>query len=88
LFDSASPDNHAAYSSQRIDALLNEAHAERSDGRRLQLYAQAEKAILRDLPVVPIGTFTTHWAAKHSVRGIKFDVMGGFDAADIFLREE
>jgi oligopeptide transport system substrate-binding protein len=88
LFDSASPDNHSAYSSQRIDGLLNEAHAERSDGRRLQLYAQAEKAILRDLPVVPIGTFTTHWAAKPSVRGIKFDVMGGFDAAGIFLKEE
>jgi oligopeptide transport system substrate-binding protein len=88
LFDSASPDNHAEYSSQRIDSLLDEAHAERSDGRRLQLYAQAEKAILRDLPVVPIGTFTTHWAAKRSVRGIKFDVMGGFDAADIFLEEE
>jgi peptide/nickel transport system substrate-binding protein/oligopeptide transport system substrate-binding protein len=88
LFDSASPDNHSAFSSQRIDALLNEAHAERSEGRRLQLYAQAEKAILRDLPVVPIGTFTTHWAAKQSVRSIRFDVMGGFDAAGIFLKEE
>jgi oligopeptide transport system substrate-binding protein len=88
LFDSTSPDNHSAFSSQRIDALLKEAHAERSDGRRLQLYAQAEKAIMRELPVVPIGSFTTHWAAKQAVRGIQFDVMGGFDASDIFLEEE
>ncbi len=87
LFASDSPDNYSGYSSAKVDRLLSEAHAERSEGRRLQLYLQAEKTIMRDVPLVPIGSFVTHWAAQPEVRGIRFDVMGGFDAVGVSLRE-
>ena len=85
LFSSASPDNHSGFSSAAVDRLLDEAHRSRSEGKRLQLYAEAEKAILRAVPIVPLGHFESHWAAQKDVRGIKFDVMGGFDAAEVFL---
>ena len=88
LFASDSPDNYSGFGSAQVDRLLSQAHAEKSKGRRLQLYIQAEKAILRDAPVIPIGSFVTHWAFRQEVRGLRFDVMGGFDAVDASLEEE
>ena len=83
LFDSASPDNHSGFDSPKVDAMLDRAHRQADPDRRLELYRKVEKAILKRTPVVPIGTFTTHWAAQSNVTGIQFDVMGGFDAAGV-----
>lgn len=88
LFASDSSDNHSGFSSQRVDSLLRRAHAERSQGRRVQLYIQAEKAILKEIPVAPIGSFVTHWATQPHVRDLNFDVMGGFDAVNVYLEGE
>jgi peptide/nickel transport system substrate-binding protein/oligopeptide transport system substrate-binding protein len=85
LFKSRSPDNHTRYASPRVDALLAEARREPSDNRRIQLYIEAEKEILKSSPVVPIGSFITHWAAQPNVEGIEFDVMGGFDAVNVSI---
>ena len=85
LFESTSPDNHSGFSSEKVDRLLAEARAEGSDNRRLQLYIQAEKEILKQVPIAPVGSFVTHWAADSSVRGIRFDPTGGFDAIEIVL---
>ena len=87
LFASDSPDNHSGFASARVDALLAEAHRSASEGKRLLLYAEAEKAIMASAPIIPIGSFETHWAAQRDVRAIEFDVMGGFDAAEVFLAE-
>jgi len=87
LFESDSPDNHSGFASTKVDKLLEEARSERSDGRRLQLYIEAEKAILKEIPIVPIGSFVSHWAAQKDVVGIGFDVTGGFDAVNVSLSE-
>lgn len=85
LFASDSPDNHSGFSSEEVDRLLDRAHATRSDAKRIQLYIEAEKAILRALPIAPIGAFVTHWAAREEIQGLTFDQMGGFDAIDVAL---
>ncbi|MGH2693668.1 MAG: ABC transporter substrate-binding protein [Actinomycetota bacterium] len=87
LFHSDSPDNHSGFSSRRVDRLLDRARAEVSEGKRSLLYRQAEKAIMRRLPIVPIGSFLSHWAAHPQVRNIRFDAMGGFDAVGVALAE-
>ena len=87
LFTSTSSDNHSGFSSPRVDALLRDAHRAPSPGKRLALYIEAETAILRSLPVVPIGSFVSHWAVQPQVENIAFDVMGGFDAAEVDLAE-
>lgn len=87
LFESNSPDNHSSFASAHVDQLLAEAHRSASQGKRLQLYAEAERVIMRSFPIVPIGSFETHWAAQRDVRAIRFDVMGGFDATEVFLAE-
>ncbi len=88
LFESDSPDNHTGFRSRKVDALLARAHAEPSHGRRDQIYIEAEKAILRQVPIAPIGSFVTHWATQPNVQDLNFDVMGGFDATDVFLEDE
>jgi oligopeptide transport system substrate-binding protein len=87
LFKSDSPDNHSGFVSARVDALLDSAHSEPSENKRLQDYIAAEKAILRKAPIVPIGSFQTHWAAQNEVQDIVFDQMGGFDAVGISIED-
>jgi oligopeptide transport system substrate-binding protein len=85
LFDSFSPDNHSAFGSSRVDELLDTAHATPNLRERRALYADAERAVLKKVPVAPIGYFVTHWAAQPEVEGIVFDVFGGFDATSVWL---
>lgn len=85
LFDAQSPDNHSGFSSPKVDALLERARATPSDNKRIQLYISAEKAILENMPIVPIGSFLAHWAAHPRVQGFVFDQTGGFDAIGIEL---
>lgn len=87
LFEGESPDNQTAYQDQKVDALLRKAHAEKDPDKRLELYLRAEKKILAEIPVVPIGSFMIHWVAQPEVEGLEFDVMGGFDAVGISLGE-
>jgi ABC-type transport system substrate-binding protein len=85
LFRSDSADNHSGFSSPKVDSLLEQAHRAPSAGKREALYIQAEKLILREYPVVPIGSFISRWAVRPQVENIAFDVMGGFDAAEVDL---
>lgn len=85
LFRSGSPDNHTGFSSGEVDRLLERAHATFSSDKREQLYIEAEKKIMAAVPIVPIGTFVTHWASHPRVEGLVFDQMGGFDAAEVSL---
>lgn len=88
LFRSTSSDNHSGYSSAAVDALLTRAHSAPSAGKRLALYIEAEKQILRSFPVIPIGSFLSHWAVQPQVQNIAFDVLGGFDATEVDLVDE
>jgi peptide/nickel transport system substrate-binding protein/oligopeptide transport system substrate-binding protein len=87
LFSSRSPDNHSGFKDKKVDALLAKAHAEESDDLRLQHYVEAERLILSQAPIVPIGSFMSYWAAQPGVNGVAFDTMGGFDAAGVTLED-
>lgn len=88
LFGSESPDNHSGYGSLRVDNILRRARGTASPGKREQLYIKAEQTIIRSLPIVPIGSFVTHWAKQPSVQDLNFDAMGGFDAFGVSLAPE
>lgn len=87
LFHSSSPDNHSGFASKKVDRVLDNARAESSENKRTQLYIKAEKLILERLPIVPVGSFVTHWVAQKDVVDLNFDIMGGFDAIDVSLPE-
>ena len=88
LFQSTSPDNHSQFGSRKVDKLLDKAAAEKNETKRQRFYVQAEKLVLKSLPVAPIGSFVTHWAAGERVGSILWDTMGGFDAVEVTLAEE
>ena len=88
LFESDAPDNHSSYGSKRVDRLLRKARRTRDEVKRVSAYRKAEKLIMRGIPVIPIGTFEIRWAMQPRVKGLQFDVMGGFDAAGVSLANE
>ena len=85
LFDSGSPDNHAAFDSEQVDELLARAQETDSEVKRVGLYRKAEMKILEQAPIAPLGSFRMFWAAQPGVEGATFDMLGGFDAAPISL---
>jgi oligopeptide transport system substrate-binding protein len=87
LFETGSPDNDLNYSNKKVDDLLARARAQPKATKRIKLYQRAEKLVLADAPIVPIGYFTMHWAAQDRVVGLDLDATGGFDAAGISLAE-
>lgn len=87
LFETGSQDNDLNYSNKKVDDLLAKARGEAKVKKRLELYKRAEKLILKDAPIVPIGYFTMHWAAQSRVVGLEFDTTGGFDAVGVSLAE-
>jgi oligopeptide transport system substrate-binding protein len=85
LFASDSPDNHTGFGSKRVDSLLAQAQRESDETARLNLYRRIEEVVLEQVPLLPVGSFRMFWAAAPRVRGVQFDVLGGFDAAGISL---
>jgi peptide/nickel transport system substrate-binding protein/oligopeptide transport system substrate-binding protein len=85
LFRSDSPDNNSGFDSKAVDELLRKARAEPSEGKRRGLYRRAEAKILEAVPIVPIGSFVTHWAVHDYVDHLSFDEMGGFEAVAVRL---
>ncbi|MDQ3876803.1 MAG: peptide ABC transporter substrate-binding protein [Actinomycetota bacterium] len=87
LFGSRSPDNHSGFASAKVDRILRKAAAEPNGGVRIQDYKKVEQLILKQVPIVPIGSFMTHWAAQKWVRGIEFDQTGGFEGWNISIAD-
>jgi oligopeptide transport system substrate-binding protein len=87
LFDSGSPENYSGFQSDVVDGLLDRARAEIDPVRRLDLYRRAEREILKRVPVIPIGSFVTHWAAQARVAGLEFDTVGGFDLVNASIED-
>jgi oligopeptide transport system substrate-binding protein len=67
--------NPAGYSNPEYDALADKAARETDPQKRFALLAQAEKAMLADLPIIPIYFYTTqHMVADH-VKGWQDNLM-------------
>ncbi|HYY44779.1 MAG TPA: ABC transporter substrate-binding protein, partial [Actinomycetota bacterium] len=85
LFSSSSPDDYFGFDDPKVDRLLARARRATQDYLREALYKRAEFLILRRAPIVPIGSYVSHWVARPEVQNIHFDVMGGFDASSVGL---
>ena len=46
------------------------------------------KLVLKEVPIVPLGYFRTHWAAQPEVDGLRVDATGGFDAVTLTVAAE
>ena len=69
----------AFYSNPTIDELLAQARGTLDQTQRLQIYAQAEKLILADVPVIPLYFGCDYRIMDTRVLGQQHDPMGGQD---------
>ena len=74
------------YSEPDVDALLRRARAAPDRGTRVRLYAEAERLILADAPVVPILVYADYRLENNRVAGVAFSSMAWVDLWRAWVR--
>jgi oligopeptide transport system substrate-binding protein len=87
LFRTGSPDNVTSLSKTAADQRLLLAREATDAGRRRELYRQAERQVMADLPIIPIGQFQILSVARPEVRGLLVAVDGTFDPTAVWLAD-
>jgi ABC-type transport system substrate-binding protein len=87
LFATGSPNNLTGFTVPAVDDLLRRARAEADPQKRNSLYAQAERAIMDQVPVMPIAQYELHSVVAPRVRGLQLTSMGTFDGTAIWLTD-
>ena len=77
--DQSPTGSYTFYSSAGVDELLQKARATMDAQQRQNLYAQAEKLILTDMPAVPLYFYRYHRVVSPRLRGFAVDPMGTTD---------
>lgn len=83
LFRSGSPNNLTGFTDEAVDEQLRQARAEPDPARRIVLYQEAERAILDQVPVMPIAQFHLHAVVSRRVEGLVATTVGTFDASAV-----
>ncbi len=76
FFKSDSPSNLTNYASKEVDALLEKAGRTVALNQRLQLYAQVEARIMKDLPIIPISNIKEILYVRKNLRNISLNRLG------------
>ena len=74
------------YDDADVDRLLEEARATLDERQRLNLYAQAEKMVLTDAPVIPLYFCAYFCVTNDRVQGQAVDPMGNVDAWKVWVK--
>lgn len=85
LFASDSPNNLTQFASPAVDEQLRRARSEPDAARRAELYREAERAILDEVPIIPIAQFQLHAVMAKRVDNLRLNALGSFDASRVSL---
>ena len=85
LFESGSLNNLTGFANPGVDAQLRAARAEPNQARRVELFKQVDRAVMSQLPVVPIAQFNVHSVVSKRAKGLRLDNQGSFDATPVRL---
>jgi peptide/nickel transport system substrate-binding protein/oligopeptide transport system substrate-binding protein len=83
--DQSRTGSYTFYSNKGVDDLLQKARATMDAQQRQNLYAQAEKLILTDMPAVPLYSYRYFRAVGGRVHGFQVDPMGTTDMRALWL---
>ena len=75
LLHSENEMNHPGYSNKEYDELINLAATKNAGESRLDVLRQAEKAMLEDMPIIPIYFYVSQHLIKPRVSGLEGNVM-------------
>lgn len=85
LYASGSADNVTGFASPEIDAALAEARATRDPAERERRYAEIERQVLEQVPVLPVAQLVTHQVVSGRVSGFSPRTDGTFDVRTLSL---
>jgi oligopeptide transport system substrate-binding protein len=78
--------SYTFYSNKQVDELLQQARSTIDDQQRFNLYAQAEKLILTDMPAVPIYYYRDFRVVNNRIGGFIFNPMGFVDMWTLWVK--
>lgn len=84
LYRSGAAANVSGLKSAPVDKFLDEAFKSESYDGRINAYRDAEKAAMKELPVMPVAQFPATSVQSSRMRGISLSPMGTFDIADVW----
>jgi peptide/nickel transport system substrate-binding protein/oligopeptide transport system substrate-binding protein len=84
--DQSRTGSYTFYANQGVDDILQEARATLDAQQRQNLYAQAEKLILADMPAVPLYFYRYLRVSDGRIGGFRVDPMGLTDMRSIWVR--
>jgi peptide/nickel transport system substrate-binding protein/oligopeptide transport system substrate-binding protein len=85
LFATGFPNNLTGFSSGTVDDSLRTARAAATADARTAAYQAAEKAVLAELPIIPIAQFELQSVATDRVRGLTMTSAGSFDGRRVWV---
>ncbi|HHQ15066.1 MAG TPA: peptide ABC transporter substrate-binding protein [Chromatiales bacterium] len=85
LMHSTNEQNDSGYHSAEYDALLDQAAIEPDPVRRAELMQQAERVLLRDLPIIPIYFYVSKHLVKPWVGGFVPNVMDHHQSKHLYI---
>ncbi|HTX68870.1 MAG TPA: ABC transporter substrate-binding protein [Thermoleophilia bacterium] len=83
--DQSRTGSYTFYSDKGVDDLLQKARATMDAQQRQNLYAQAEKLILTDMPAIPLYSYRYFRVVGPRAHGFQIDPMGLTDMSSIWL---
>ena len=84
--DQSSIGSFTGYSNRAVDELLVQARGTQDAQQRYNLYAQAEKLILADMPAIPLYFFRDFLVTNNRIGGFVRDPMGFVDMWDVWVK--
>lgn len=87
LFLSSSPSNLTGLVVPPIDEQIRAARAEPDVAKRASLFSAAERAIMDQLPIIPIAQFRIHAVTSPRVQDLDPNVTGTFDPTKVWLSD-
>jgi oligopeptide transport system substrate-binding protein len=87
LFGTGAGNNHTGYSNPAFDALCAQAGNELDNTKRLALWAEAQKMVVDDAPVLFMQYRERFLLVKPGVQGLKYTGMDGDVSGDMFFAD-
>jgi len=84
--DQSRSGSFTGYSNAAVDELLVQARGTQDAQQRYNLYAQAEKLILADMPAIPLYFFRDFLVTNNRIGGFVRDPMGFVDMWDVWVK--
>ena len=87
LFLSSSPSNLTGFVQPPIDEQIRAARAEPDAAKRVALFQAAERAVMEQVPIVPIAQFRIHAVTSARVQDLTTNLTGTFDATKVWIAD-